>query len=102
MNDLSRTTDPLSSHLAAEELQSSGRRETQCRLVLEWVERFPDRTSAELARWGDLDRYMVARRLPDLERQGLVKKSGMRPCQTNGRQAVTWRLCGANQQRELF
>jgi hypothetical protein len=47
-------------------------------------------TSAELASTGGLDRYMVARRLPDLNRDGLVSRGQARRCAITGRWAITW------------
>jgi len=38
-----------------------------------------------------MDRHMVARRLPDLERDKLIERSEMRTCTASGRPAITWR-----------
>src|SRR5262249_60546773 len=64
---IARPTDPASSHDAAREIERSGRRVAQCEAVLETVKRHPRRTSLELSRLSQLDRYTVSRRLPELE-----------------------------------
>jgi len=38
----------------------------------------------------DVDRVMPARRLPDLEKLGFVKKGDIRHCAATGSQCVTW------------
>jgi hypothetical protein len=89
---LAAARDPISSHLAAAELTSSGRRASQKAAIVKWL-RSQERllTSMEIAHAGGLDRYMVARRLPDLERDGLVERGPMRDCRESGRPAITWR-----------
>jgi DNA-binding MarR family transcriptional regulator len=79
---LARTTDPQSSHDAAERVRPliPG----QKRLVLEALREHGPHTSKDLARLADLDRYMVARRLPDMERDGLVER-------VPGEVPVVWR-----------
>jgi hypothetical protein len=88
---IARKTDPDSSHLAAEEVTVSGRRDAQKEIVLVAVKKYIGATSAELAAHYGFDRYMVARRLPDLEKDGDVAKGQeLRVCQISGRKAVTW------------
>lgn len=88
---LARRTDPQSSHSAAEEVTRSGKREGQVLAVLALVRKYPGSTSLELAKHSvGLDRYVTARRLPELEKQGLVRKGDERPCTINGRSMVTW------------
>lgn len=62
---IARRTDPVSSHKAAERITRTVRSE-QKRRVLGAVRLYPGRTSRELAEQCGLDRYMVARRLPEL------------------------------------
>lgn len=83
--------DPMTSHQAAREVTASGKREIQLKQVLDLVGRKPGKTSFELAAFGKLDRYAVARRLPELEHGGLVMKTAARTCSISGRKAVTWR-----------
>ncbi len=83
--------DPVTSAMAARELEDSGARDCQKRDVYLAVKRFPDRTSAELAVITGMDRYMLARRLPDLRVDGLIENPGKKICLKTGRLAVTWR-----------
>lgn len=83
--------DPASSHIAAREITKSGVRGRQKCAVLEAVKCWPYHTSAELAREFNLDRHLVARRLPDLMHDGLVEQGPMRSCGVTGRKAVTWK-----------
>ena len=78
---LAAADDPISSHLAAAELTSSGRRASQKAEIVAWLrEQVRPLTSMEIAHAAGLDRYMVARRLPDLERDGMVERCAMREC----------------------
>jgi response regulator of citrate/malate metabolism len=90
---LAASADPISSHLAAAEVTASGRRDSQKREILEALraESAPV-TSMELARAAGIDRYTVARRLPDLERDRLVERGQLRDCRVSGRPCVTWRI----------
>lgn len=47
-------------------------------------------TSFELALLTDLDRYMLARRLPECETAGRVRRGAMRRCTVTGRLAMEW------------
>ncbi len=85
-----RTTDPISSHIAARGITVSGIRGSQARIALEAVMENPHRTSFELSEACYLDRYQVARRLPELEEAGFVEKGIIRRCRVSGRHAVTW------------
>ena len=85
-----RSSDPESSHLAAEAITDSGKRHTQAMLVYLAVLATPNHTSAELAKNNDWCRYMVAKRTSDLCNAAKIKKSGMRKCEVSKRQAVTW------------
>lgn len=84
-----RATDPDTSHIAAETVTKSGVRAHQQRQVLAALREWPGCTSAELARHAHMDRYAVARRLPELVPQ-YAFQGGSRECQISGRPAVTW------------
>ncbi len=88
---IAAAADPVTSHIAAREITKSGLRAKQKLNVLEACNQYPDLTSAELAQTIKWDRYMVARRLPDLMHDGLVEQGPSRPCRVSGRPAVTWR-----------
>lgn len=84
---IARKKDVVSSKIAAQKLTDSGYRESQCRKVLLLVKDYPGRTSKELSEltW-EFDRYVFARRLADLEKQGLVRKAGVK----DKTKEVTW------------
>jgi hypothetical protein len=89
---LAAAGDPVSSHLAAAEMRSSGRLDSQKREILAWLRAHGTAvTSMELAHAASIDRYIVARRLPDLERDRQVMRGAMRECEVSGRLAITWR-----------
>lgn len=85
-----RTADPVTSHLAAQEVYETGAADRQAAAVLAMVKNRPGMTSAGLAAHYRVDRYMVARRLPELEARGLVRKGNVMRCPVSGRAAVTW------------
>ena len=87
---IARNTDPITSHISAHEITYSGARTTQQIEVLELVSDYAGHTSRELAVWSAMDRYQMARRLPELEHAGLVTKGPARRDETNLRMAVTW------------
>ncbi len=68
----SRRDDPLSSKRAAEQMDRSGTLRGQRKIALDLVKQFPGKTSKELAELGTLDRYQLARRLPELATMGLL------------------------------
>jgi hypothetical protein len=85
-----RRSDPPTSRLAAQEVTRTGRRAIQRQAVLELVQKYSGCTSLELARHSGMDRYTLARRLPELESDGAVRKSGQKVCSVGQRPAVTW------------
>jgi len=85
-----RNTDPITSHMAALEITARGTRGRQQRLVLRIVIANPGKTSRELSDICALDRYQVARRLPELEAAGVIEKGPIRRCTIGGRHSVTW------------
>ena len=86
-----RRTDPQSSHAAAFHVEQSGKAGKQRIQAGAAVLAHPGCTSAELADRTGLDRYMLARRLPELRDDGLVRQSGSKHlCRMTGRLAVTW------------
>lgn len=87
---IARASDPLSSHLAAEHVTKTGARAHQQNQAAEAVKQFPGLTSFELAMKTGIDRYTLARRLPECETAGRVRKGEQRPCKVTGRLAMTW------------
>jgi DNA-binding MarR family transcriptional regulator len=88
---MSRRTDPQTSRIAAERLRASGELNRQERAVLAAVTRWPGSTAVELAKFAELDRYAVSRRLPELQRKGQVRRGPPRDCTVNGRAQCAWR-----------
>jgi hypothetical protein len=88
---IARHTDPDTSKAAAKQITNSGVRGEQHRTVLAAVKAHPGKTSRELAAEADLDRYMVARRLPELEKLGVVKRAAERMCTIGKLSATTWK-----------
>lgn len=87
---LARSTDPESSQDAAEATTRSGRAAGQRRAVLAALCVEDGATSAELAERMNVSRYMPARRLPELERLGYVRRGEARICAAHGTKALTW------------
>ncbi len=84
--------DPISSYLAVAELTRCERWAAQKSEALTWL-RAQGRpfTSMEIADAVGPDRYMCARHLPDLEKDGLVERCPVRECFASRRSAITWR-----------
>jgi len=70
-----RKTDPQSSKRAAREIEKSGVLRGQRKLALDLVKQYPGKTSKELSQLGTLDRYQLARRLPELALEKLIKRT---------------------------
>lgn len=83
--------DPPTSKLAGDAITASGKRDSDKAKVLEWLRRLSGLyTSAEIADFSRLDRHLCARRLPDLERDGLVRRCLPQTCTITGQKAITW------------
>src|SRR5690606_15058935 len=99
---VARNTDPESSHEAAEFVTMSGKRAAQQQIAAKVVEQYPGLTSLELAKRVRMDRYMLARRLPECEAQGTVRRGQIRRCSKSGRLAATWYPPGEVEQLALL
>ncbi len=88
---IARATDLPTSHAAAAEVTGNGSRASQQQRVLEGLRAYANCTSRELAAHINMDRYSVARRLPELLKPGLVVQGESRRCSVGNRPAVTWR-----------
>lgn len=90
---LARSSDPTTSNEAAAEVVADGTVGRQSLAVLEALRKSGARTSAELAaEWSGFDRYVAARRLPELESQGMVRRIGTRACAITKRIATVWEV----------
>jgi len=90
MTPASRRTDPSTSYDAERCHNRSGERIRQQEIALQLVRLYPSRTSDELAEFGSLNRYQLARRLPELVTAGAVEKGEPRKSFKTGRKALTW------------
>lgn len=85
-----RTTDPVTSHVAAYNVEASGKASTQRRACLVEVRRHPSQTSGEIAQALGMERHIPARRLPELREAGLIKNGAQRKCTIMGTLMMTW------------
>lgn len=70
-----RRSDPAASHAAAAEMNASGAARVQRERVIDLVFTHPGLSSNELAKHcDDLDRFQIARRLPEAEESGEVHR----------------------------
>lgn len=86
---IARQSDPYTSKLAADEITASGTRQVQLMQVLEAARQFPGKTSAELGRAMNSDRFLPARRLPELRALWLVVNGEARQCGVTGKKSLT-------------
>jgi hypothetical protein len=86
----SHRNDPATSREAAKKLRESGGHRSQKIATLEAVRRCPGATHGELGRFMGVDWFIPARRLSELEREGLVTKGEPRVCRVKGTKCVTW------------
>jgi hypothetical protein len=89
-----RNSDPITSHMAANDVTTSGKRQTHIRMLSEIVTRNPDMTSAEIAfmvadKHPELTRHEVARRLADCKGTTL-RQGASRKCKQSNRMCITW------------
>lgn len=85
-----RRTDPETSHAAAEVITKSGERAHQQHQTAAAVKRHPGHTSQELSELTGIDRYTLARRLPECETAGSAKRGAVTECTVTKRKALTW------------
>lgn len=89
-----RRDDSRSSHEAAALIEKTGVAAHQAAQALAAVRQWPNSTSMELARVAHMDRYALARRLPELVREGFVHKieptEASVPCAVSGKRVVRW------------
>ena len=96
--NLARRGDPVTSHLAADQLVESGKWRNQKYRVLAWmsehrlIDNRSSLTANELARESGLPHPLCHKRLPDLRKEGLVCMAVRRDCRVTGLLAYTWRL----------
>lgn len=87
---LARNTDSSGSHEAADRIVRSGAHAAQKDLTASAVQRYPGMTSMQLARVTGMDRHMVARRLPDLAKEGRAFRGAKAVCPISNITVCTW------------
>ena len=104
-----RATDPLSSFRAAAALKRSGALSQQRAEVMALVSAHPGFSSRGLAHTTGSDRYVLARRLPELETLGLVRREKIGgddcrwyPAEMAAQHETTWRFCKTLFQMRAF
>lgn len=85
-----RANDPDTSHLAETHINRSGLRGRQQRQAAAAVRCYPGRTSAELAEITGIDRHRLAKRLPECETAGAVRRGDKRQCSVSHLMAIVW------------
>lgn len=90
MEARARKTDPLSSHLAAREMEGSGSATDQRLACFMEVMRTPGQTAAEIADSIGMERHAPSRRLPELREGGLVDNGKSRICRKTKHLSLTW------------
>jgi len=95
---IARTSDPVTSKQAANEVTASGRRQSQKERLLETVQRVPGATAGSLARYSGMTMHQVSRRLAELRAEGKVHNDGT--AMWNGRPQMRWWLGGDLEQQK--
>lgn len=90
MSHLARSTDISTSHEAGRYVAGSGIQCDQQSKAAAAVKQHPGLTSMKLADVTGLDRYMLARRLPELLKTKQVWRGPAMECPVSGRSACTW------------
>ena len=86
-----RRTDPWPSHAAADHVERTGKAGQQRIRCGAAVLKNSGKTSQELSEITGIDRYELARRLPELRAQGLIRNGAeTKICNITGRPAMTW------------
>tara|TARA_R110000824_G_scaffold11593_8_gene50826 strand:+ start:689 stop:988 length:300 start_codon:yes stop_codon:yes gene_type:complete len=80
---LSRTTDPNTSHEAAQSVPV----QTMKNAALACVKQYPYLTARELERQAGVENGVIRKRLKSLERDGLIEIIGTNICSVTGRRA---------------
>lgn len=97
-----RKSDPETSKLAAEDIESSGKAESHRQMILDAITlhelKYPHGvglTFHEIADATELDDHAVMKRLNDLAKAGRIMKAAARACRIKGTSCSTWILSDA-------
>jgi ribosomal protein S25 len=83
---LSRTTDPATSHEAAQTVPVL----TMKKAALRYIENHPFMTARELEKQAGVENGVIRKRLKSLERDGLINNVGTNTCSVTGRRAAVY------------
>ena len=75
---IARQDGPASSKEAAQKMNESGKRQSDCEQVLDLVRRWPGVTTEELSSLSGWTKHDLGRRLSDLFRKSRVRRTGGR------------------------
>lgn len=89
MQALARSSDPQTSHAAADQIERTSATDHRRRLLAA-VLSHPGLTCAELARQVGLDRHQCGKRLPELRQSGLIDNGPARVCSIAGSRQMVW------------
>ena len=90
MHAKARSTDPVTSHIAARGVDASGTADSQRAACLSEVIAQPGQTASEISVALELERIVGGKRLPELREAGLVKNGPSRACRVTGKRCMTW------------
>lgn len=95
VHPMARKSDPVTSHQAARRVRESGRASSNRDRIHACLALHGDAVTAIelLGRMGEddpIDRHEISRRLPELEREGRVKRGPRRLCRVRGTSMTTW------------
>jgi len=93
-----RSSDPITSYQAADQAQDLARQHFN--LIVGCLQRFGARGKDGIAELTGLDGNQVARRLPELQKLGIVELTGQNTKSKSGRAEREWRFVPI--QRELI
>lgn len=90
MRNLSRSTDPITSHIAASRVHEF--RDTHQERILAVLRDVGPCGAEEISYHTDIPAYAIRKRLPELQRSGHVRLTGMHLKTTSGRFEREWVL----------
>jgi hypothetical protein len=90
MHAKARNTDPVTSHIAARDVDASGVAYGQRAACLSEVIARPGQTASEISVALELERIVGGKRLPELREAGFVKNGPSRACRVTGNRCMTW------------
>ena len=82
--------DPHTSSEHAARQNADGSLRRHCERALQWLERSPGATSAELARLANVERHQMAKWVAALKSHDLAHQGDARRCKVSKQNAVTW------------